>query len=87
MFILELYTFLWPYNKFRCVLKFRFISGANYQFYDGEWGRMNARDRGKLMYKLAGLMKENAEELATLESIDSGAVYTRYVPVLRWVMR
>ena len=37
---------------------------------------MNARDRGALLYKLADLMEQHAEELATLESIDSGAVYT-----------
>ena len=28
------------------------------------------------MYRLADLMEEHQEELATLESIDSGAVYT-----------
>jgi len=43
---------------------------------DGEWGKMNARDRGALIHKLADLMEEHQEELATLESIDSGAVYT-----------
>uniref|UniRef100_A0A8C0UF00 10-formyltetrahydrofolate dehydrogenase n=1 Tax=Cyanistes caeruleus TaxID=156563 RepID=A0A8C0UF00_CYACU len=45
-------------------------------FEDGEWGRMNARERGRLMYRLADLMEEHQEELATIESIDSGAVYT-----------
>lgn len=28
------------------------------------------------MYRLADLMEEHKEELATLESLDSGAVYT-----------
>ena len=28
------------------------------------------------MYRLADLMEEHKEELATIESIDSGAVYT-----------
>ena len=37
---------------------------------------MNARDRGKLLNKLADLMEQHKEELATIESIDSGAVYT-----------
>jgi len=41
-----------------------------------EYKDMNARDRGHLLYKLADLMEENQEELATLESLDSGAVYT-----------
>jgi len=42
----------------------------------GEWGKMNARDRGTLLMKLADLMDEHKEELATIETIDSGAVYT-----------
>ncbi|CAI9577072.1 unnamed protein product [Staurois parvus] len=37
---------------------------------------MNPRDRGRLIYRLADLMEEHQEELATIESIDSGAVYT-----------
>jgi len=45
-------------------------------FYNGEWGKMNARDRGTLLFKLADLMDQHKEELATIETIDSGAVYT-----------
>ncbi|XP_064632154.1 cytosolic 10-formyltetrahydrofolate dehydrogenase-like [Lineus longissimus] len=52
------------------------VNAARKAFYGGEWGKMNARDRGKLMYRLADVMDEHKEELATLESIDSGAVYT-----------
>lgn len=37
---------------------------------------MSARDRGRLLYKLADLMEAHKEELATIESLDSGAVYT-----------
>ena len=33
---------------------------------------MDARDRGRLMYKLADLMEENTEELAALETFDNG---------------
>ncbi|PVD24205.1 hypothetical protein C0Q70_14675 [Pomacea canaliculata] len=54
----------------------RAVEAAKEAFEDGEWGRMNARDRGALMFRLADLMEEHAEELATIESIDSGAVYT-----------
>lgn len=43
---------------------------------DSEWRKMNARDRGKLMFRLADLMEQHQQELATLESVDSGAVYT-----------
>lgn len=52
------------------------VNAAEKAFYEGEWGKMNARDRGVLMYRLADLMDQHKEELATLESIDSGAVYT-----------
>ncbi|KAK6042936.1 aldehyde dehydrogenase family protein, partial [Cooperia oncophora] len=45
-------------------------------FENGEWRKMSARDRGKRLYKLADLMEEHKEELATLESLDAGAVYT-----------
>ncbi|POI31406.1 hypothetical protein CIB84_004843, partial [Bambusicola thoracicus] len=54
----------------------RAVAAAKEAFENGEWGRMNARERGRLMYKLADLMEEHQEELATIESIDSGAVYT-----------
>ncbi|XP_011241705.2 mitochondrial 10-formyltetrahydrofolate dehydrogenase isoform X1 [Mus musculus] len=54
----------------------RAVAAAKDAFENGEWGRMNARDRGRLMYRLADLMEENQEELATIEALDSGAVYT-----------
>jgi len=49
---------------------------AHRAFKVGEWGKMNARERGALLTRLADLMEEHKEELATIESIDSGAVYT-----------
>uniref|UniRef100_A0A4W4E798 10-formyltetrahydrofolate dehydrogenase n=1 Tax=Electrophorus electricus TaxID=8005 RepID=A0A4W4E798_ELEEL len=52
------------------------VSAAKEAFEDGEWGKMNPRDRGRLIYKLADLMEQHQEELATIEAIDSGAVYT-----------
>uniref|UniRef100_A0A8B9LT93 10-formyltetrahydrofolate dehydrogenase n=1 Tax=Astyanax mexicanus TaxID=7994 RepID=A0A8B9LT93_ASTMX len=52
------------------------VAAAKEAFEEGEWGKMNHRDRGRLIYKLADLMEQHQEELATIESIDSGAVYT-----------
>uniref|UniRef100_A0A8C0GCA7 10-formyltetrahydrofolate dehydrogenase n=1 Tax=Chelonoidis abingdonii TaxID=106734 RepID=A0A8C0GCA7_CHEAB len=52
------------------------VAAAKDAFENGEWARMNARERGRLMYRLADLMEEHQEELATIEAIDSGAVYT-----------
>ncbi|KAK1167173.1 mitochondrial 10-formyltetrahydrofolate dehydrogenase-like isoform X1 [Acipenser oxyrinchus oxyrinchus] len=54
----------------------RAVAAAKDAFEMGPWGKMNARDRGRLLYKLADLMEEHQEELATIETIDSGAVYT-----------
>ena len=52
------------------------VNAAEKAFYEGEWGKMSARDRAALLYKLADLMDQHKEELATIEAIDSGAVYT-----------
>lgn len=54
----------------------RAVLAAKGAFEAGSWANMNARDRGALLFKLADLMEKHKEELATLESIDSGAVYT-----------
>lgn len=36
------------------------------------WSRMSAMDRGRILLKLADLIEDNAEELARLESLDTG---------------
>ncbi|XP_046812146.1 cytosolic 10-formyltetrahydrofolate dehydrogenase [Lucilia cuprina] len=51
------------------------VKAAHQAFY-GAWRQVSARQRGQLMLKLADLMEEQKEELATIESVDSGAVYT-----------
>src|SRR5947208_2761581 len=37
-----------------------------------KWSGMSAMDRGRLLLKLADLIEENKEELAKVESIDTG---------------
>ncbi|TMS02859.1 Mitochondrial 10-formyltetrahydrofolate dehydrogenase [Larimichthys crocea] len=54
----------------------RAVAAAKEAYENGPWGKMNPRDRGSLLYRLADLMEEHQEELATIETIDSGAVYT-----------
>lgn len=49
---------------------------AAHAAFKGPWSQLSARQRGQLMFKLADLMEEHKEELATIESVDSGAVYT-----------
>ena len=48
------------------------VKAARKQFDGGEWSKMDARDRGRLMYKLADLLEAEAEELAALETLDNG---------------
>jgi aldehyde dehydrogenase (NAD+) len=48
------------------------VKAAREQFEHGEWSRMDARDRGRLMYRLADLIEAEIEELAALESLDNG---------------
>lgn len=47
-------------------------NAARAAFESGPWATMDARDRGKLMTKLANLIEENFDELAALETLDNG---------------
>jgi phenylacetaldehyde dehydrogenase len=42
---------------------------------DSPWRRMNASDRGRLIWRISELIEEHAEELAMLESLDNGKPY------------
>ncbi|GDY10132.1 aldehyde dehydrogenase [Planctomycetia bacterium] len=48
------------------------VKAARAAFESGPWSKMDARDRGRLMNKLADLMEANLDELAALESLDNG---------------
>jgi aldehyde dehydrogenase (NAD+) len=48
------------------------VDAAREAFDNGPWRTMDARDRGALVYKLAELIEEEAEELAALETLDNG---------------
>src|SRR5687768_18262162 len=48
------------------------VKAARQQFDGGEWSKMDARDRGRLIGKLADLIEEELDELAALESLDNG---------------
>ncbi len=45
---------------------------ARRAFDAGPWPQMDARDRGKLLYRLADLIENNIDELAALETLDNG---------------
>jgi aldehyde dehydrogenase (NAD+) len=48
------------------------VKAAREAFETGPWSKMDARDRGRLMNKLADLIEEDLDELAALESLDNG---------------
>ncbi len=48
------------------------VKAARTAFDSGPWSKMDARDRGQLMNKLADLMETNLNELAGLETLDNG---------------
>jgi phenylacetaldehyde dehydrogenase len=43
---------------------------------DSPWRRMNASDRGRLIWRIAELIEEHGDELAMLESLDNGKPYS-----------
>lgn len=48
------------------------IESAHDALYEGEWSKLNATQRGKLIHKLGDLIANNASELGELETQDSG---------------
>ncbi len=48
------------------------VDAARDAFDHGPWSKMDARDRGILMNRLADLIEEEADELAALETLDNG---------------
>jgi phenylacetaldehyde dehydrogenase len=48
------------------------VQAARSAFSSREWSHMVPADRGKLLWRIADLIEENAEVLAELESLDNG---------------
>jgi aldehyde dehydrogenase (NAD+) len=48
------------------------VKAAREAFDNGPWPRMSARERGKIMFRLADLIEDEIDELAALESYDNG---------------
>jgi len=48
------------------------VKAARKAFEKGPWRKMNARERGRIIHKLADLIDQNKEELAMLETLDNG---------------
>ncbi len=52
------------------------VKAARKALESGPWSRMDAADRGQLLFKLADLVEKEAESLAALESLNSGKIIT-----------
>ena len=50
----------------------RAVKAARKAFESGDWPKLDARDRGRLLHRLADLVEQNLEELAGLETLDNG---------------
>jgi aldehyde dehydrogenase (NAD+) len=48
------------------------VKAARKAFDAGPWPKINASERGRLLYKLADRIEEHQEELAALETLDNG---------------
>src|SRR5258707_13271350 len=48
------------------------VAAAREALEHGPWSKMDARERGRLMFNLADLIEEESEELAALETLDNG---------------
>ncbi|CAA6660832.1 unnamed protein product [Spirodela intermedia] len=52
------------------------VKAAREAFDHGKWPRLPGSERGRIMRRLADLIDEHAEELAALESMDAGRLFT-----------
>ena len=50
----------------------RAAKAARKAFESGDWPKMDARDRGRLLNRLADLVEKNLDDLAALETLDNG---------------
>jgi phenylacetaldehyde dehydrogenase len=52
------------------------VKAARRAFDGGPWSKMSPSDRGKLLWKLAGLLEQHSDEFAEIESVDNGKPVT-----------
>ena len=48
------------------------VKAARRALEDSEWSRMTASERGRLIWRIGDLIRENLDELAAIESLDNG---------------
>ncbi len=52
------------------------VKSARKAFEEGPWAKTSAKERSRLLYRLADLIEENIQELAALESLNNGKTYS-----------
>ncbi|MEX0883438.1 MAG: aldehyde dehydrogenase family protein, partial [Cyclobacteriaceae bacterium] len=52
------------------------IKAARQAFAKGEWSRISATVRGKMVYELGNLLEKNRAQLAEMETLNTGKTYT-----------
>ncbi len=59
------------------------VAAARGAFEEGPWAEMTARDRGRILWRLGELLRENLEQVAILETVDNGKPIfeSRYVEI------
>ena len=59
------------------------VAGARKAFESGDWREMSARARGRILWRIGELLRDNVEEVAILETIDNGKPIfeSRYVDI------
>ncbi len=59
------------------------VAAARTAFETGPWAEMPARERGRILWRIGELLRENVEEVAILETIDNGKPIfeSRYVDI------
>jgi len=60
----------------------RAVDAAYMAFEDGPWGRMRHEDRAKVMFRMADLMDERADDFAIREAMDMGMPYTDFRSII-----
>ncbi len=51
------------------------VESAKKAFYDGRWSRRSPAERSNILWRLAGLLEKHSEELARVESENTGKPY------------
>ncbi|MEU0383333.1 aldehyde dehydrogenase family protein [Streptomyces chartreusis] len=52
------------------------VRAAREAYDDGAWSSLSGRERGRVLHRVARLIRENADEIAALESLDVGKPIT-----------